>query len=250
MQGKSAALLLRFFLGLAFTVTFWPLAVLSLLLVSLVSGLFLKKVEHHKFGQRALGKALGTFIASLEFLGIMYVSDEDLKQHSKTPGPLIIACNHPALWDAALVIRRCVRVTCIMKEDLLENPFLRNGALFAGFIPNFPRLKMIRMALERMSDGGRILLFPEGTRTRKENGAINPFLPGLAILAKQSKAPILPVFISSNSSYLQKGWPIWRMPDLPISISIRVGDQIRIRPNEKVRDFSERLEGIFKNELG
>ena len=108
---------------------------------------------------------------------------------------------------------------------------------------------MIRLAMERLAGGGRLLLFPEGTRTRQENGVLNPFRPGLALLAKQSGAPILPVFISSNSRYLQKGWPIWRMPHLPISISLRVGERILIQPDEKVRDFSGRLEEIFRKEL-
>jgi len=150
----------------------------------------------------------------------------------------------------ALVIRRFMQLSCIMKEDVLENPLLRNGALFAGFLPNSPRLKMIRLALDRLAGGGRLLLFPEGTRTRAENGVLNPFRPGLALLAKQSGAPILPVFISSESRYLQKNWPIWRMPDLPVAVSMRVGERIQIRPDEKVRDFSERLEGIFRKELG
>jgi 1-acyl-sn-glycerol-3-phosphate acyltransferase len=228
----------------------WPLAVVCILIISLITGIFLDQETHRKLGQRALGTSLGIFIGGLEFLGIIRVSDEDLKQHADMAGPLIIASNHPALWDAPLVIRRFVRVTCIMKEELLENPFLKNGARFAGFIPNSPRLHMIQMALERLKNGGRLLLFPEGTRTREENGAVNPFLPGVALLAKQSGAPILPIFISSNSRYLQKGWPIWKMPDLPISISIRVGERVQIQPDEKVRNFSERLEGIFRKELG
>jgi 1-acyl-sn-glycerol-3-phosphate acyltransferase len=79
---------------------------------------------------------------------------------------------------------------------------------------------------------------------------INPFQPGVALLAMKADAPILPVFISSDSRYLQKGWPIWRMPQLPISISIRVGERIRILPDENVRDFSRRLEGVFRSGLG
>jgi 1-acyl-sn-glycerol-3-phosphate acyltransferase len=250
VEDGPAASPLRFCVGLGFTVAFWPLAVLSLMALNLVTRPFLGKKEHRMFGQRALGKSFGGFIGGLEFLGIIVVSDDDLTKHSDSPGPLIIACNHPALWDAALVLRRFVMVTCIMKEDLLENPLLCNGALFAGFIPNSPRLKMMRMALERMAEGGRLLLFPEGTRTREENGLINPFQPGVALLAMKSDAPILPVFISSDSRYLQKGWPIWRMPQLPISISIRVGESIRILPDENVRDFSRRLEGVFRSGLG
>ncbi len=248
-QRKNVANVLRYLAGMAFMVVFWPTAVLSVLVISLISGIFLDREAHRRLGQWTLGTLLALLIGGLELLGIIRVFDDDLKRHGGVAGPLIIACNHPALWDAPLVIRRFKRLNCIMKEEVLENPFLRNGALFAGFLPNFPRLKMIRLATERLAGGGRLLLFPEGTRTRRENGVLNPFRPGLALLAKQSGAPILPVFISSDSCYLQKGWPIWRMPHLPISISLRVGEQILIRPDEKVRDFSERLEGIFRKEL-
>lgn len=241
---------LRFVLGQAFMVLFWPTAFLAVLVISLVTVNFLDHDAHRRLGQWTLGAVMKLMIAGLEWLGIIRVSDDDLKKHAGIAGPLIIACNHPALWDAPLVIRRFAGLSCIMKEDVLKNPLLRIGALFAGFLPNFPQLRMIRLAMERLEGGGRLLLFPEGTRTRAENGLINPFRPGLALLASHSGVPILPVFISSDSRYLQKGWPIWKMPHLPISISIRVGELILIRPGEKVRDFSERLEGVFRKELG
>lgn len=249
-QGKDVATVLRYLAGMAFMVVFWPTVVLSVLVISLISGIFLDREDHRRLGQWTLDTLLTLLIVGLELLGIIRVFDDDLKRHACDAGPLIIACNHPALWDAPLVIRRFGRLNCIMKAEVLENPFLRHGALFAGFLPNLPRLKMIRLAMERLAGGGRLLLFPEGTRTRQENGVLNPFRPGLALLAKQSGAPILPVFISSNSRYLQKGWPIWRMPHLPISISLRVGERILIQPDERVRDFSERLEEIFRKELG
>jgi 1-acyl-sn-glycerol-3-phosphate acyltransferase len=241
---------LRFLLGHVYMVLYWPTAVLSVFVISSVSLVFLDRDDHRGFGQWTIAVCLKVLISGLELLGIIRVSDDDLKRHANIAGPLIIASNHPALWDAPLLIRHFAGLSCIMKEDVLKNPFLRNSARFAGFLPNFPRLKMIRMAMERLADGGRLLLFPEGTRTREENGVLNPFRPGLALLAKQSGAPILPIFISSDSGYLQKGWPIWKMPHLPVSISIRVGEQILIRPGEKVRDFSERLEEIFRKELG
>ena len=250
MREKATASPVRYCLGLAFTVAIWTLGVISLLILNLITRPFLGRAEHRRLGQRSLAKSFGAFIGGLEFLGVVRISDGDLAKHSDSPGPLIIACNHPALWDAALVLRRFASVTCIMKQDLLRNPLLRNGALFAGFIPNSPRLKMIRMAQERMAEGGKLLLFPEGTRTREENGAVNPLQPGLALLAMKSAAPILPVFISSDSRYLQKDWPIWRMPELPITISIRAGERIHILPDESVREFSQRLERLFRDGLG
>ncbi len=240
---------LRFLAGLVFTAVYWPLGVIPLLAASLLSAIFLGHTRRRELGQHALGLALGKFMDGLEFLGVIKVEDEELKEHAHMRGPLIIACNHPALWDALLVMRRFVQVSCIMKADIMTNPLLRSGALFAGFLPNAPRMKMIRKAVERLNSGDRLLLFPEGTRTRRERGLINEFRPGLALLAKHSGAPVLPVFITTDSPYLQKGWPIWRMPELPISISLKVGETIFIQPEERVRDFSERLEKVFLSRL-
>jgi len=240
----------RFFAAQVFMLIYWPVGLVCVAAMSLVSSLLMERNERERLGQKTLSVSLGGFMSGLEVLGIIRVSDDDLKAHADTPGPLIIACNHPALWDAPLVMRRIGRVICVMKADVQLNPILRNGSSFAGFVPNAPRLRMIREAVKRLNDGGRLLLFPEGTRTRKENGPINDFRPGLALLAKQSGAPVLPVFITSDSPYLRKGWPLWRMPKFPISISIRVGEAISIMPDERVRDFSERLERRFRSELG
>lgn len=240
---------MRYTAACAFTAIYWPLGATFVFFLSVVSTLFVRGKARRALGQKTIGVLLGGYMNFLEALGLIIVHDDELKRNASMSGPLLIACNHPALWDAPLVIRRLLRVSCIMKAELLENPLLRHGALFAGFLPNAPRLTMVRKGVERLSQGGRLLLFPEGTRTRRENGVINPFRPGLALLAKQSGAPVLPVFISLNSCYLQKGWPIWRMPEFPISISIRVGEKQIAHPGERVRDFSHRLEEVFREGL-
>lgn len=241
---------MRFAAGLFFTAVYWPSAVICLIVLSLGSGLVMKPIARRRFGQDSLALSLGTFITGLERLGVIRVDDAELAKLADIPGPMIIACNHPALWDAPLVLRRIGRVSCIMKADVEANPFLRSGARFAGFVPNSPRLAMIREAVSRLEEGGRLLLFPEGTRTLRERGVINRFRPGLALLAKQSGAPVLPVFISTDSPYLGKGWPIWKLTELPVSISFRVGETMTILPDERVRDFSERLEDRFRAGLG
>lgn len=210
----------------------------------------MKPAARRRLGQDSLAFSLGSFITGLARLGVIRVDDAELLGAAEMPGPIIIACNHPALWDAPLVLRRIGRVSCIMKADVEANPFLRSGARFAGFFPNLPRLTMIREAVGRLREGERLLLFPEGTRTCREREVINRFRPGLALLAKQSGAPVLPIFISTDSPYLGKGWPIWKMPRLPISVSFRVGETMTILPNERVRDFSERLEERFRAGLG
>ena len=240
----------RFYLGAVFMIIYWPLWVVAMLVTGLLLRPFLDGKKHQGVGQKMLGHGMDTFISGLIFLRIIQVCDEELRGGEDIPGPLIIACNHPAMWDALLVIRRYVSVSCIMKTELLANPLLGSGARFAGFLPNAPRMKMVRSAIARLKSGGRLLLFPEGTRTRRESDGVNEFRPGLALLAEQSGAPVLPVFITTDSRYLEKGWPIYRRPELPIRIKLRAGELVRIEEGESPRAFSARLEAIFRNALG
>jgi len=240
----------RFTLAVMFTAVYWPAWVICIIGLSMVTALAMKPGARRRFGQSTLAISLGSYITALEWIGILRVDDEELAEHANTPGPLIIACNHPALWDAPLIMRRIGRTFCVMKADVETNPFLRNGARFAGFVPNSPRLTMIREAVKRLHAGGRLLLFPEGTRTGSGRKLIIPFRPGLALLAKKSGAPVLPVFLFTDNPYLGKGWPIWKMPLLPVSISFRVGEIMAIKPGERVLDFNKRLEERYRLALG
>lgn len=229
---------------------FWPTGVVFVLLTKLWSKLRGDSVEEHRAaGQRVLSRVFRVCLKGLTVLGIVRIDDRELAERVPLKGPLVIAANHPALWDSLLIIRHCEAISCIMKASLLSNPLLRGGALFAGFLPNAPRLKMIRSAVERLDSGGQLLLFPEGTRTREENGVVNPFFQGMALIVKQSGAAVLPVFIRTNSPYLGKGWPIWKMPDFPVTISVRPGELLKVGEGEKAREFSERVEGIFREQL-
>ena len=229
---------------------YWPFWVIAMLATGVVTRPFLGGEKHRRIGQKMLGHGMDRFISGLIALRIIRVCDEGLRGMEDMPGPLIIACNHPAMWDALLVIRRFVSVSCIMKTELLANPLLGSSARFAGFLPNAPRMKMVRAAIERLKSGGRLLLFPEGTRTRRDSIGVNDFRPGLALLVERTGVPVLPVFITTNSRYLEKGWPIARRPELPICIKLTAGELVRIEPGESTREFSARLESVFREKLG
>jgi 1-acyl-sn-glycerol-3-phosphate acyltransferase len=239
----------RFLAAWVFSVVYWPSWVVCIMALSAVSALFMKLQARWALGQKTIATALGSYVTALEWLGIVRVDDEALRECAAMPGPLIIACNHPAIWDAPMIMRRIGRVICVMKTDIGANPLLGSGARFAGYVPNSPRLRMIREAVKRLQEGGRLLLFPEGTRTRRKQGLINPFRPGLALIAKQSGAPVLPIFIHTDSDYSGKGWPIWKMSEFPVSIRFRVGKPVQIEPGERVREFTERLEAVFRDGL-
>ncbi|MBT8043596.1 MAG: 1-acyl-sn-glycerol-3-phosphate acyltransferase [Verrucomicrobiae bacterium] len=230
-----------------FTLTSWIAGALLLFVASLVTHPFLNKTRHARLGNQFLGNLFVFFFKVLSWLRVVKIDDKELDPYIDMEGPLIIASNHPALWDAPLLIQRFIYVSCIMKKELLNNPILRSGARFSGFVPNLPTLTMVRQSTEHLNQKGRLLLFPEGTRTRPENAPCNPFRHGVALLAKNTQCPILPVFIFMNSRYMQKGWPIWKMPPCPIRVKIKVGEIQKFRENEGTHDFSDRLQAYFGN---
>ena len=134
---------------------------------------------------------------------------------------LIVVANHPSMLDALILIARLPRGACIMKAELMRNVFLGAGARLARYIRNDSPRKLVRLAVQDLQAGGQLVLFPEGTRTT--SAPVNPFRPGATTIAKLAGAPIQTVFIESESPYLRKGWPIWRLPPLPIVYRVRLG---------------------------
>jgi 1-acyl-sn-glycerol-3-phosphate acyltransferase len=85
------------------------------------------------------------------------------------------------------------------------------------------------------------VLFPEGTRTTQ--APINPFHPSFTLIARHAHAPIQTVFIDTDSPYLGKGWPLWRLPPLPICFAVRLGR--RFEPSADHHALRIEIESYF-----
>jgi hypothetical protein len=59
--------------------------------------------------------------------------------------------------------------------------------------------------------------------------------------------PIQAVIIETDTPYLRKGWPIWRVPAFPIRIRVRLGE--RFAPEGDHPALLEKLERYFVREL-
>ena len=195
-------------------------------------------------GRAAISSVYRGFWACLEWTGVMRLDYAALDVLSQDAG-LIIAANHPSALDALLVIAKVPRGVCIMRASLMRNPFLGAGARLARYIRNDPPSGMVRGAVENLKAGGQLVLFPEGTRT--VTPPINPFLPGMTLIAHMAQVPIQTVIIETESPYLSKGWPIWRPPHFPMVFRVRLGE--RFAPEADHKGLGKRIETYFANEL-
>ncbi len=195
-------------------------------------------------GRATIALAYRWFWGVSSVLGMMRV-DADCLDALRDERGVIFVANHPTMLDALLLVARLPRSACIMKADLMRNIFLGAGARLAHYIRNDSARTMVRLAVDDLRAGGQLVLFPEGTRTIKP--PVNDFRPGVTLIAKLANAPIQTVFIDTDSPYLGKGWPLWKVPPLPIVFKLRLGQ--RFAPAQDSNALLLQLEQYFRHNM-
>lgn len=216
-------------------------------LISLVWGLaalvlhpLLPRDTGRRIGRAAIAGGYRFFWFVARAVGMMRLHCDVLDTLRDEPG-LIVVANHPSMLDAMMLVARLPRSACIMKASLMRNPFLAPGARLARYIRNDSPHGLVHLAVADLREGGQLVMFPEGTRTTVP--PVNPFHGGVTFIAKRAGAPIQTVFIDTHSPYLCKGWPLWRLPPLPIVFSVRLGR--RFQPADDSAALLRELEAYF-----
>jgi 1-acyl-sn-glycerol-3-phosphate acyltransferase len=204
----------------------------------------LPPAPRHAVGRFAIMFFFRAYLATLTLSGRFRfdLSELDTLKGEKS---LIIAPNHPSLWDVVLIVSRLPDVACIMKAEVLGNIFLGSGARLAGYIRNESLRRMLMLAIDDLQRGSQLLLFPEGTRTVRR--PIGPLKGSIGVIARRAKVPVQTVLIETDSPFLGKGWPVYKMPRLPLTYKVRLGR--RFDPPENSAAFMSELERYFANEL-
>jgi 1-acyl-sn-glycerol-3-phosphate acyltransferase len=217
----SAILLVGFLLLLGLTSLAWNL-------IAAILYPFLPREKGLALGRAVIAYSYRAAWAIASSMGMLRLDSTVLDRFRDEQGLIIIA-NHPSMLDALIVVARLPRSACIMKAGLMRNIFLGSGAKLARYICNDSARSMVRLAVEDLKRGGQLVVFPEGTRTTRD--PIDPFRPGVTLIAKLAGAPVQTVFIDTDSPYLRKGWPLWKLPPFPIRFTVRAGARFAASAN-------------------
>lgn len=119
------------------------------------------------------------------------------KENVPKKGPLIIVANHVNFVDIPLMAVSLGRKVIFMaKEELFQSKFVGHFLRSFGSFPvqrGRPDRKALRQAQQLLANGGALIIFPEGKRSK--NGQLQPAFFGAALLAQWNGTPILPVGI-------------------------------------------------------
>jgi 1-acyl-sn-glycerol-3-phosphate acyltransferase len=142
-------------------------------------------------------------------------------------GPVIMVSNHLHNFDPIVLNASLPRPVYYMaKRELFEHPLLGRVVRSLGAFPvnrGTVDRAALRQAQALLDEGLVVGLFPEGTRSL--TGTLGPSQPGVALVALQSGAPLLPVAVTGTETL-----PL----DAKAAGRQRRGDATRRRPSVRV----------------
>ena len=156
------------------------------------------------------------FVDLAQALGLMRYTIENAERLRRPARPdrpgrhgQLIVANHPSLIDALFIIGHTPGVCCIVKRELLDNPFTSWLVRSAGYLANESD-SLLDDAVRVLHDGRSLLIFPEGTRNPSDLSL--RFRRGAAHVAIAADTALLPVTIDFSPRAMQKGQPWYALP--------------------------------------
>jgi len=128
-----------------------------------------------------------------------------MEKIAEVKSPIIFICNHLSNADG-IVMNRLLKdnnVTFVAGIKLTDNKLTKLGFHVAKTInikPNTADKEAISKIVNTLKQGNNIMIFPEGTRSR--NGKMAEAKKGLLLMAKLSKATIVPMGIWGTEKLL------------------------------------------------
>lgn len=210
--------------ALSFTVFGVGGLVMGLLIFPMLS-IFTRDPERRKFrARRLVGRAFGAFWGMTNALGVL---DYEIEGRSRIEGgrSQLIVANHPTLIDVVILISLFPRANCVIKEAVRHNIFMRSVVRAADYLSNSEPEELLKSCAAYLDSGGSLMLFPEGTRTRR-GGSIE-FKAGAASIAARTGVEVLPVAIKCEPLFLSKEHPWHYVPPRRPRFKISILEPIR-----------------------
>jgi 1-acyl-sn-glycerol-3-phosphate acyltransferase len=179
----------------------------------------------------------------LPMLGIYRVEEIQGLERAVSAGPAVWVANHRGFMDGLLLLGLAPGTGVVIKARDTKQP------MYAMLARHFDLVSVDRNSVQSVSasveksrrllaQGRRLLVFPEGTRTR--TGRLQRFNRLAFDLAVESGVPVIPILIHSTEPFLAK-LPGSFFPVRPNRYRIRFLEPIPLKPGENPGGLSDRV---------
>lgn len=208
-----------------------------------------RRAEH---AQRWLGAIMRFFLWQMASLRVLTYRIHGAAGLAR-PGALVVA-NHPSLIDAILVMAAGGGMTCVAKAALFHHPVLGTAVRALGFVDNSSTAQMLDSCVDALRAGGRVLAFPEGSRTVPGKPPV--LQRGAARIAVQADCTVVPVTIRVSEPTLYKGSRWWSVPHRRPHFAVTVHPALdpqsfaagAVHPAVITRRLNQQLQQLFMQE--
>jgi 1-acyl-sn-glycerol-3-phosphate acyltransferase len=195
---------------------------------------------------RALRSAVQRCVVLPVVGAICHPEIEGQRQLAHVDGPCVVVANHqshldlPVLLAALPAAMRRRAVVPAAADYWFTHPGRAIAARALADVSPLPRGggggATLGACQDALRDGGVVLIFPEGTRTR--DGLLGRFHRGAALLAMRARVPVVPVGISGLREVLPAGASLPH----PGRCAVCVGEPLVAAPAETAERFTARIE--------
>ncbi len=211
------------------------------------------KLKRKKVARKTVHTTFKWFISFMQFSGIFLFDLKNVQQLKTLKGHLILA-NHPSLIDVVVLISVIPNADCVVKAHLFKNPFLRGVVTNTGYISNQDPEGLLIDCEQTLATGNNLIIFPEGTRTKK--GKSVSFLRGAANIAVRCQAKITCVLIDVQPPTLTKSEAWYKVPKEKANFKAKIiegfpdmPDYLTETVSQDVRKYNRGLEQYFKKKI-
>jgi len=175
--------------------------------------------------QSVMGGLLRFFCFMIRALGLARVEVSG-REHLVPGKSYLILVNHPTLIDAPVLLSIFPDALCVVKSAIGSRWMYRTACSELGFLILGDSSHLIESAVDALSAGRSILLFPEGTRSFSDS--LRPFERGAAtifirsVLGRGEEIEILPVTITCNPPSLARGQRWFEIPERRIDFRVAI----------------------------
>lgn len=191
------------------------------------------------------------FMNALKAYGVCHYTRPDPPERPE--GAYVLVSNHPTLIDVMVMLGVVPNISCVVRANLFDVPFLGPLLTKCGHISG-PRpgedegeTPILDRIVARLEEGHPVLVFPEGSRSPA--WGLRRFKRGAVEAALRARVPILPVFVSCDPPTLMKSQPWYDVPDRPFRLTVDFLPVIHPGSDDTSRGLTQDLAAVYRERV-